>query len=78
VGRRQVLLDEVVRECNRDSVIGADSVKCFGVRGDFANVEDMVRVRAAVEEGEQPVCYLRLVYLRLIDWVNKHGAAWTR
>jgi NADPH:quinone reductase-like Zn-dependent oxidoreductase len=43
VGRRQLQLDEVVLECGN---------KCFGVRGDFANVEDMVRIRAAVEGGE--------------------------
>lgn len=45
VGRRQTQLDDVVRELG-----GADG-QVMGVMGDFANVEDMVRVRAAVEEG---------------------------
>lgn len=45
VGRRQAQLDEVVQELG-----GADG-QILGVRGDFANVEDMVRVRATIEEG---------------------------
>lgn len=42
VGRRQVKLVEVMSECGD---------KCLAVGGDFANVEDMIRVRNAVEEG---------------------------
>ncbi|KZP22074.1 NAD(P)-binding protein [Athelia psychrophila] len=45
VGRRQTQLDDVVRELG-----GADR-HVMGVRGDFANVDDMVRVRAAIEEA---------------------------
>jgi NADPH:quinone reductase-like Zn-dependent oxidoreductase len=41
VGRRQVKLDEVMSECGD---------RCLAVRGDFSNVEDMVRVRNAMEE----------------------------
>lgn len=52
VGRRQVLLDEVVLECQEHaSKIGGERTSCFGVRADFANVDDMVRLRVAVEEG---------------------------
>lgn len=53
VGRRQTQLDEVVRELG-----GADG-QIIGVRGDFANVEDMVRVRAAIKEGalRRLLCY---------------------
>jgi NADPH:quinone reductase-like Zn-dependent oxidoreductase len=42
VGRRQIKLVEVMSECGD---------KCLAVGGDFSNVEDMVRVRNAVEEG---------------------------
>lgn len=44
VGRRQALLDEVVEECG-----GGE--RCVGVRGDFGDVGDMVRVRGIVEGG---------------------------
>jgi hypothetical protein len=43
VGRRQGLLDDVVRECGE---------RCFGVCGDFSDVEDMIRVRDDLESGE--------------------------
>lgn len=56
VGRRENLLDEVVSECQgiiaaRKSGHGHAGMRCFGVKADFANVEEMVRVRSFVEEG---------------------------
>jgi len=50
VGRRQVKLVEVMSECGD---------KCLAVGGDFSNVEDMVRVRDAVEEGGQAITFVR-------------------
>jgi len=52
VGRRQVQLDEVVLECQERAIkSGGEQSSCFGIRADFADVEDMVRLRTAVEDA---------------------------
>lgn len=48
VGRRQAQLNDVVQELQE---LGGTDEQILGVRGDFANVEDMVRVRATIEKG---------------------------
>lgn len=49
VGRRENLIDEVVSECQ--GILDQVGMRCLGVRADFSNVEEMVRVRGFVEEG---------------------------
>lgn len=56
VGRRELQLDEVVSECQgimaeTKSGHSHGVIRCFGLKADFANVEDMVRVRSSVEDG---------------------------
>jgi hypothetical protein len=46
VGRREALLDEVVEECRRAANSSAVETGIVGLRGDFTNAGDMVRVRA--------------------------------
>lgn len=48
VGRRQAQLADVVEELGG---LG-DKTQVLGIRGDFANVDDMVHVRGAIEQGE--------------------------
>lgn len=59
VGRRQALLNDVARDCG---------TTCFGVQGDFSNVEDMVRVRDAVDNGQF------VFFLGRIVWVVRQFA----
>ena len=53
VGRRAEKIEEVVEECRirgvSSSVYGASRI--LGLTGDFAAVDDMVRIRAIVETG---------------------------
>lgn len=53
VGRRPGQLEDLVVECKGSTLKSSESGQnsCFGVRADFTNVGDMVRVRAAVEDG---------------------------
>jgi NADPH:quinone reductase-like Zn-dependent oxidoreductase len=54
VARRQAQLDQVVEECRREAGLpDGDTLsrKVLSVVADYANVGDMVRVRAAVESG---------------------------
>jgi NADPH:quinone reductase-like Zn-dependent oxidoreductase len=56
VGRRKAKVDEVVEECvrccrEREGDSASEAGKVFGLAADFANVDDMVRVRAALEMG---------------------------
>ena len=46
VGRREALLDEVVDECRRAANSSAVETNIVGLRGDFTDAGDMVRVRA--------------------------------
>lgn len=64
VGRRSDKIEQVVEECrNRgvsSSAYGASRI--LGLTGDFADVDDMVRIRAILETGTLPFlgdyCYL--------------------
>lgn len=59
VGRRQGNIAEVVDECGRlsprDPKGHSDNeMKILGIPGDFADVDDMLRIRAALEAGGCP------------------------
>jgi NAD(P)-dependent dehydrogenase (short-subunit alcohol dehydrogenase family) len=66
VGRRQTKIQEVVEECRNlgvwNSSYGASSI--LGLTGDFADVDDMVRIRAILETGTHDF----LVYYDRIDF----------
>ena len=77
VGRRESLVDEVVSECQ--GTIAASKVghkagmRCFGVKADFSNVEEMVRVRKFVEEG----AYVFLFYSIRLDYGSHYSLGWS-
>ena len=53
VGRREVLVNEVVAECQKiQSGGGSISEDIFGIAADFANVDDMIRTRTVVEASK--------------------------
>lgn len=60
VGRREAVLQEVEKECRQafmenNSGLNGEGV-VLTVPGDFANPQDMVRVREKIEEGEFYLC----------------------
>jgi NAD(P)-dependent dehydrogenase (short-subunit alcohol dehydrogenase family) len=66
VGRRQTKIQEIVEECRDlgvwNSSYGASRI--LGLTGDFADVDDMVRIRAILETGMHDF----LVYYDRIDF----------
>jgi NAD(P)-dependent dehydrogenase (short-subunit alcohol dehydrogenase family) len=58
VGRREVLLNEVVAECRKITQTDEQLLKedldsrIFGIAADFANVDDMVRTRTIIEASK--------------------------
>ena len=71
------MVDEVVSECQ--STIAASKVgymagmRSFGVKADFSNVEEMVRVRKFVEEG----AYVFLFYSIRLDYGSHYSLGWS-
>jgi NAD(P)-dependent dehydrogenase (short-subunit alcohol dehydrogenase family) len=53
VGRRAEKIEEVVEECRVRGVLSSayGASRILGLTGDFAAVDDMVRIRAIVETG---------------------------
>ncbi|KAF9235848.1 hypothetical protein BU15DRAFT_50848 [Melanogaster broomeanus] len=51
VGRREAKLAEVVKECEELSSQGGFKERVMGVRGDCANVQDMINLREAVQKA---------------------------
>ncbi|KAG6333308.1 hypothetical protein ID866_5785 [Astraeus odoratus] len=51
VGRREEMLEQVVQECTELSTQAGFGDKVLGVRGDCANVSDMVKVRETLEKS---------------------------
>lgn len=54
VGRREAMVDEVVAECRTRGTLSSSygSSRIIGVSADFADVDDMVRVRSILQNGE--------------------------
>lgn len=51
VGRRETLVNEVVAEC-QNVTNSNEREDIFGVAADFANVDDMIRIRTVVEASK--------------------------
>jgi NADPH:quinone reductase-like Zn-dependent oxidoreductase len=54
VGRREAMVEEVVAECRTRGTLNSSygSSRIIGISGDFADVDDMVRVRTILQNGE--------------------------
>lgn len=69
VGRREVLVNDVVAECQKIQSGDSISEDIFGIAADFSNVDDMIRTRTVVE-ASKVLAFSEsfFIYLKFSEW----------